>query len=68
MKCIHSDFFFISKSVHIPKAIDHEPKARITAPQHVHQIACFLLKGKPLHLKGTSRTVNTQVMDLERSA
>jgi len=70
MKCIHNDlvFFFISESVHIPKAIDHESKARITAPQHVHQTVCFLLKGKPLHLKGSSRMVNTQAMGSERSA
>lgn len=30
MLCIHNDlgFFFIRKSVHIPKAIDHEPKGK----------------------------------------
>lgn len=57
MKCIHSDlfFFFLCKEIKlIPKAINHKAKGRITTPHHVHDIACFLFKGKTLRLKGTT--------------
>lgn len=52
--CIHNglSFFFIRKSVHVSKAIDHKPKGKdYSTSTWLSILHAFYLKGKPLHLE-----------------